>query len=734
MANHHGHLYVMGATCADRLAAVDRLLGPEGSAAPRFTCHHLVRGPYTGLGMFLRSIVPTLYSTDPAAVLAHQAEIVAVAPELADLVGWPAETLTSSALGNERTRWYSRLRTRRIAHGVVDLLRVYAADAARTAVFDAVSDADTTDREFLAIALRRLDPGHLRVVVAAGDGSLGEELDAAVRGYAQQVDAPSLSRPADVSRELASAGVLDLARAFVASDGTSDDPAEQDAYARVDAATRSRLHDERADELDGRGEVSLSLGAIPYHRVNGSAPGTAGWDATIAAIGYCMGSAFYDAAAVLCQELTDRADFYSAPERYWESWYLTAHALSLSPRLAEVKPIYYDLLSRYDGAHPHMTLHYAISLLYTRLFSPQEKDHRRALAHANTAVAIAGLMPEDKDRAFHLAFMKNGRALVTMHLGDLADSLSAVEDGIARLDRELAQDRHRLHRSVLHHNRAQLLGRMGRPTEALAEFSTVLSFDPNYQEYWFDRGNLHYELGHFDEAAADFEQAARLGPPFPELFQNRGALRAAIGDLDGAVADYRYVLDMEPDVVSARVCLASLLVDLGLPQQAVEEARTGLEYAPSEARLAAVEGLALLTLGQAEPAGQAFARALALDPGNQVALVNRAVLSCEQGRPDDAVADLIRALTDDPDNPDLAFNLGYAYEAAGRTADAIAEYTRTLDLPGADRADLLYRRGSCHAGLGHSDLAHADYAAHLTLGPSPYAEEIGEFISAAASA
>jgi tetratricopeptide (TPR) repeat protein len=91
----------------------------------------------------------------------------------------------------------------------------------------------------------------------------------------------------------------------------------------------------------------------------------------------------------------------------------------------------------------------------------------------------------------------------------------------------------------------------------------------------------------------------------------------------------------------------------------------------------------------------------------------------------------MRALADDTDNPDLAFNLGYAYEAAGRLLDAIGEYTRALDLPSADHAGLLYRRGSCQAGLGNRDRARADYEAHLSLGPSPYAEEIGEFIGSA---
>ncbi|MFC4033491.1 tetratricopeptide repeat protein [Streptomyces polygonati] len=739
MSDISGHTHVVGATRADRLAAVERVCGQGAAAAGhtadtagprvlRVDCHRRLRGPYTGLGGVLRALVPEIHAADPAPALAHHREIVTVAPELTALLGTPAGTLTSESREEERTRWYSRLRARRVAHGIVDLLRAYAdgPGSVRTLVLDALPEADFTDQEFIAIALRRLDPARLRLVVAGRDDAVSAELEASLRAYTRRVDAPLLAiAPGGLSDD------LERARAFVDSDGTDDDPALRAAYQRIGADDRLRLHDRRAAELDGA-EETLRLGAVPYHLLNGTSADSAGWDAVSEAADYCLATGFYDAALEFAGQLTTRADYDRAPHRYWDGWYRTAHALSQSDRVDEIKPIYDDLLARFDSPHPQMTMHYALSMLYTRLYGPEEKDHRLALGHANTAVAMAGLLPEEDNRAFHIAFMKNGRALVQMHLGDLRESLSLVEDGIARLDRELAPERQRLHRSVLHHNRAQLLARLGRPDEAMAEYDEVIRLDPYYQEYWFDRGNLRYELGQLESAAADYEQAVALGSPFTELFQNRGALRAAVGDLEGAVADYRYVLDLEPDHLDAHVCLASLLVDLGLPQDAEVQARAGLKAAPDDARLNALRGLALLGLDRTEEAGQAFDQALERDAGNPVALVNRAVIACESGRHADALADLTRALADDPDNADLVFNVGFVHEAAGRALDAVGEYTRALELPGADRAELLYRRGSCHAGLGRSAQAHADYEAHLALGPSPYATEITAYLETAA--
>ncbi|MBC3839697.1 hypothetical protein GXW82_04050 [Streptacidiphilus sp. 4-A2] len=74
--------------------------------------------------------------------------------------------------------------------------------------------------------------------------------------------------------------------------------------------------------------------------------------------------------------------------------------------------------------------------------------------------------------------MGNGKALVDKHLRNPQAALTLVEDGIALLDRELTPDQHRLHRSVLHHNRSQLLAGLGRLTEAEAELDYVVGVDP----------------------------------------------------------------------------------------------------------------------------------------------------------------------------------------------------------------------------------------------------------------
>lgn len=706
------HLWITGAGGASAAAAA-AACGPDASA----DCHRRLRGPYTGTGSVLRALAPAVRERDQQLLTQHAIEILAAAPELEQLTGPAPETLTSMAPAAERTRFYSRYRTRRISHGLVDFLAGCAAAGPLTLCFASVEHADITDLEFLSVALRRLDPSLVRLVICSGG---------AVPRLDGQLASACERRVADGSghRPGGGAAAADAAAAYVESDCTSDVPREREAYLALAPEARARLHDRRAAELEARGEWSLRLGAVPYHREHGSEPGTAGRLAYAAAVSYCIGMAFYDCALELAGRLGSISDADSRPQQYYEIQTAKAQSLALLERPEETEPIYYDLLSRSASPRWHMNVSYALGMLYTRLLDSQRKDHIRARAHVNTAIALASQLEDPEDRAFHTVFMGNGKALVEMHLGHLDASLALVTEGIDRLERELPPDSHRLHRSVLNHNRAQVYAALGRATEALAEFDYVISLDPRYPEYRFDRANLLLKLGRYDEAVDGYHDAMRLTPPFPELYFNRGTALAATGDLDGAMRDFRYVLDLEPDFADARVSLASLLLDQGDPQGAAAEVRAGLAVTPAQARLYCTLGLALLELEQPEPARGAFGQALSLDPGLTEALVNRAVAAYELGQHDAAIADLTAALVTDPVNPDLLFNRGVAAQAAGHHEDAIADYTRALDSPDADQAELLYRRGCCQLALGRAEDAASDLKAHLATGISPHEQEI----------
>ncbi|WP_330238832.1 tetratricopeptide repeat protein [Streptomyces sp. NBC_00525] len=721
MSEQPAHLWIVGGTRRDRDAALDAVL--PRSAAGEFhavAAHRDGRGPYAGTAALLDLVVPRIWAGSPDKVTAHDVELLSVAPGLESVVRPSRETLTSLAVPEERTRFYGPARTRRLVHGVVEFLNQWAAATDRpvTVRFDAVHAADATEQELLAIALRRVDPARLRIVVATTGDPLpahAAELAAALDRYAVRVDAPAAAPPA-APREAA-----DLVRAYVESDGGCDDADERAAYEAAPATVRAALHDARAAELERTAPQAHRLGALPYHLERGSDPHGAGLRAVLDAAGRCVDMGFYHAAADLAQRARALADPELQEDAYCTASTRLTSALAVVGRVDEAEEIYFDLRSRFTTPMVHLFSNYALGMLYTRHRAPGTRNHLTARVHLHTAIALASQMPE-ATRSFQKVFQENGLALVEMHMGNLERAEELVTEGLARLDADLAPGEHELHRSVLLHNRGQVRAARGRIEEGIADLSRVIAADPNHPEYYFDRASLHRRAGDTDAALADYQTAIDVSPPFPEAYYNRGDLRAELGDVKGALADFGYVLELEPDYLRARINRASLLLEGGDPEGARADVAEGLRHDPDSADLLCTRGLLALEDGDTGAALADFTAALEHDPELYEALANRAVIAQEQGRTDDAVDDLTRALELVGPDASLLYNRGYVNRSAGRWPQAIDDFTAALGLPDAERDELLWERAGCRAESGDLDGARSDLGLCAGLDPSPYAD------------
>ena len=646
------------------------------------SCHARHGGPYAGIAEILHELVPDAHRRAPGLTSAHRIELLCAVPELANAIGAAPDTLVTTTPHDERTRFFGHSLIRAMSQGIVTFLIAYARLRERplTLALDDVNAAEPTARELVAILLRRAAPDTLRVAVGAATPM--PELER----YAQAV-APALP-PAAPDRRTPGARL----RAFIASDGTSDDPAEAGAYDAADPALRARLHDERADALEARADWARRLGPIPYHRERGSDPSGAGRRALRTALERCVAIGF--SAATVDFGMRGRAvcDPVSHQQDYCHFSGKAASALVPLGRIDECHEIYRELRRRYPLPRVQMTCSYAIAMLYTRFNEP--RDHDAALEWVNNARALASLEPDPVEAAYLQVFEDNGLALIEMHRGDLARSLELVDLGIERLERELPDDRYIVHRSQLLHNRARVLSALGRLDEAQADFERLLEWDPNYVEYHTDRANLARRRGDLATALAEYDRAVAVSPPLPDLFYNRATVRTQAGLANEALDDLDLVLEMEPDTLHARLARGTLRLEQGDAAGALADARAGIADHPGHA---ALHCLLALALGCAPDARAAFARALELDPGFMPALVNGAVLEFELGEPGAAVALLTRALELGGDDPDVLFNRGFALQATGDVAGAARDFERALALPGADRELLLDQLGRCRA-------------------------------------
>jgi tetratricopeptide (TPR) repeat protein len=145
-----------------------------------------------------------------------------------------------------------------------------------------------------------------------------------------------------------------------------------------------------------------------------------------------------------------------------------------------------------------------------------------AREYINIAIALADLLPDPKQRAFNAVFMRNGLALIEVRDGNHAEAVRLLDEGMACLDREFDPGEHRMHRSGLRYNRAQVYAMGGRLAEAAAEYAAIVEDDPNLADHHFNLGSMLRRLGRTEEAIANYERALAMSPPFPEVFYNRG--------------------------------------------------------------------------------------------------------------------------------------------------------------------------------------------------------------------
>jgi tetratricopeptide (TPR) repeat protein len=680
--------------------------GPDDEPADvTVGCHRRLRGPYTGAGSLVRALVPAVYERWPELVRAHAIEILSMAPELKDRIGAAPETLTSLAVPEERTRIYAAVRTRRLAHGLVEFLHSYASLRGCGPLglcFTDVDEADHTDQEFLAILLRRSQGLPITVTVGSRGGDLTDELASALARYATRLASPDEATGVRATRDQDQ-----LLNAYITSDGTSDDPDELAAHQAADPALRARLHDERAELLLRDGDWSLRLGAVPYHLEHGNDPAGAGGDALYEAVYYAAGFGFWHAVLDFARRARAVVDPEQA-DRYWDFSGKMSSALALLGRTREAEKLYLEVRARYALPMAQMFTGYATAMLYTRLHPAELRDHQLAKSYLMNTITLASLLPDPEERTFHSVFQRNGMALVEMHLGNLSEALHLVDSGLKRLDAELPADRHRLHRSVLVHNRGRVFAAMGRLPEALADMATVIGLDPNYPDYYFDRADLLQKRGEDSAALADYDTAIALSPPFWEVHFNRADLLAKTGDAEGAIADLRRVVELEPAELDARVNLIGLLLETGQAKAVEPLLREGLRLAPDDGRLLQVRGQLAWDAGSTEAARQDFDLALESDPGCVPALASRAALAFDSGDLEAALQDLSRAVELEPGNPDLRYNRAYVHQAAELWQAAVDDYTLALRLPGADTAELLGQRAECHRELGDHEAERAD--------------------------
>jgi tetratricopeptide (TPR) repeat protein len=280
-------------------------------------------------------------------------------------------------------------------------------------------------------------------------------------------------------------------------------------------------------------------------------------------------------------------------------------------------------------------LHYMLAMMHLRFLAVRDFDRAESHLLASLEETERSDAPED-DRQFSIAFSTNGLALLRIRQQRPDEAVALCHECLRRIESHFNRSRHVLFRSVLIYNIAQVYAGMSRFAEAIDHYAAAIELDPNYSEYYNERGSLLLKVQRFAEAANDYRRAIALSPPYAEVWTNLGQCLRLQGAMEDAVSCYTKALDLAPGQLVARVGRAQ----------------------------------ALRAMGRREAAAADYSAALSLDPKLPLVWANRAALHYEAGRLTDALADLDEAIRLAPGAPDLYRNRAMALTALGRLDQA----------------------------------------------------------------
>lgn len=627
--------------CARRLWLEEGLRQAQerGARTWLLSCRFADGGPWAGIHDLFASLIEEVRVQRPELLKKHDYELVHVLPELKKVLEVRNPTLTDLAPPEEKVRNYPADRVFRIVHGLIDLLDRWKGKSEEPWVlacddFHAISHIG---RRFFRELMRRRGARLRITLIAVVEPGQGDE-------------AAGWLAPSSLGSRLS----LDL----------PGGPEPQ-----VDRAEAARQAQELEDRIGlDRLEIQIHLPElIRLWRQAGQPGKVAKWQFWGLEIFNTLG--FYEdaivygesARAYFREHRAERSDLrWSIFVKLFMS-YVALQQPEAAHRLAHE-----DVIGKLEDPEQNARLSYLLAMLHSRYMPSRDLRTGEELLERGLESLKKANMTEEEFH-FQSVFNRNGLAMVRHFQGRFDEAMELCRQGYEELEAHLTAERHRLHRSVLLYNIAQVYTALGAHEEGLKHFSLAMEMDPHYSEYFNDRGNVYLKLRRFEEACADYLKAIELSPPYFEVYTNLGQCYRAMGRVNDAFRAYSISLDLEPAQTLALVGRAQCWEALGRVSEAIAD----------------------------------YTAALALDPDQWDALASRAVACYEAGDLEASLEDLNRAVELSPDRADLYQNRAVALADLGRLAEAARDLETYLSLsPEAeDREEVAARLRSMTAAL-----------------------------------
>jgi tetratricopeptide (TPR) repeat protein len=282
-------------------------------------------------------------------------------------------------------------------------------------------------------------------------------------------------------------------------------------------------------------------------------------------------------------------------------------------------------------------------------------DPNLASAWNNLATALLALARQGEDRDAALRYYR--------------EVIDACEHAIA-LDRACAQ---------AYHNTAMALNDSGKLEDALRFFDKAMNVGGLDLDSLSIKINILIKLKRYTEAIAEARRKLELAPNSADSWFSLGLIQEFQEQWPDAIRSYAKAIELNPFHVSARVNLATVFASLGRWPDVISAANQALAIDPNSVDALSNCGVALDALGRHEEALAHLDRAVSLRPSDARLHLNRARPLFMLGRFREAVEACDDALARNAEYGRAFFQKGFLLERVNRQR-AIECYQQALRL------------------------------------------------------
>lgn len=307
------------------------------------------------------------------------------------------------------------------------------------------------------------------------------------------------------------------------------------------------------------------------------------------------------------------------------------------------------------------------------------------------------------------------------------------------------------YKGVCYYKRAGIYEALEKYDEAIADFTTAISYNPEDDDSYWERAQIYFEQEKYDLADADYKKMLELDSNSPLPYMGMGRNETARGNYQNAIDLYDNVVALYSEYASGYSFRAESYMGLGKYMEAASDIVKALEldYDKKAFRLmidvsdtafvqinTKLKAMAVTDSNNSywpyclgiinehtkryQDAIENYLKASKLD---EDAMIYCRISSCyeDMGEWSSAIEYIDKAITLDSKDIDYVRNKADIYYEAGQIETAIKVMDQYIEAV-PDNADGYYRRGWFKDNIRDIDGAIEDYTTSITLKPDyPYA-------------